>query len=96
MSSVTIDISELRSFDSDEIKELEKLLKDKLKAEFEVADREITVKPSEKGEMTSKDYLRVLLKKYLHKAELKQDFRVIAGKDKTFIIKKRKGAGETG
>jgi len=95
LSSITIDISELRRFDSGEIKELEKFLKEKLKAEFEVADREITVKPSGKGEMTSKDYLRVLLKRYLHKAELKQDFRVIAGKDKTFIIKERKGAGET-
>lgn len=95
MSSITVDISELRSFDSEETKELEKFLKEKLKAEFEVADREIVVKPSEKGEIPSKDYLRVLLKKYLHKAELKLDFRVIAGKDKTFIIKERKGAGET-
>ena len=95
MSSITVDISELRSFDSEETKELEKFLKEKLKAEFEVADREITVKPSEKGEIPSKGYLRVLLKKYLHKAELKLDFRVIAGKEKTFIIKERKGAGET-
>lgn len=95
MSSVTIDVSELHSFDSEEIKELEKFLKEKLKAELDVADREITVKPAEKGEMPSKDYLRVLLKKYLHKAELKEDFRVIAGKENTLIIKERKGARET-
>lgn len=95
MSSVTIDVSELHSFDSEEIKELEKFLKEKLKAELDVADREITVKPAEKGEVPSKDYLRVLLKKYLHKAELKEDFRVIAGKENTLIIKERKGARET-
>jgi len=94
LSSVVIDVSELRSFDSEEVKELEKFLKEKLKAELDVADREITVKPPEKGEMPSKDYLRVLLKKYLHKAELKEDFRVIAGQKDTLIIKGRKGAGE--
>jgi len=94
LSSVIIDVSELRSFDSEEIKELEEFLKEKLKAELEVADREITVKPAKKGEMPSKDYLRVLLKKYLHKAELKEDFRVIAGKEDTLIIKGRKGAEE--
>jgi len=94
LSSVVIDVSELRSFDSEEIKELEKFLKEKLKAELDVGDHEITVKPAKKGEVPSKDYLRVLLKKYLHKAELKADFRVIAGKEDTLIIKGRKGAGE--
>jgi len=94
LSSIIIDVSELRSFDSEEIKELEKFLKDRLKAELDVADREIMVKPAEKGEMPSKDYLRVLLKKYLHKAELKEDFRVIAGEKDTLIIKGRKGAEE--
>jgi hypothetical protein len=36
----------------------------------------------------------VLLKKYLHKAELKEDFRVIAGPENTLIVKERKLAGE--
>jgi len=94
MSSIVIDVSELRSFDSEEVKELGKFLKEKLKVELDVADREITVKPVKKGELPSKDYLRVLLKKYLHKAELKGDFRVIAGKEDTLIIKARKAAGE--
>jgi len=95
LSSVVIDVSELRSFDSEEVKELEKFLKEKLKAEFDVADREITVKPVKKGETPSKDHLRVLLKKYLHKAELKGDFRVIAGKENTLIVKRRKAAKES-
>jgi len=94
MPNIVIDISELRKADSEEVKELEKFLKEKLQADIDVADREITVKTAEKGEAPRKDYVRVLLKKYLHKAELKEDFRVIAGKEDTLIIKERKMARE--
>lgn len=94
MSSIVIDISELRKMDSEEIEKLEKFLKEKLKADIKAADREITVKPAKKDEPLKKDHLRVLLKKYLHKAELKEDFRVIAGPENTLIIKERKVAGE--
>jgi len=94
LSSIVIDVSELRSAESEQIKELEKFLKDKVKAEIDVADREITLKPAEKGEMPKKDYIRVLLKKFLHKAELREDFRVIAGKENTLIIKERKIAAQ--
>ena len=95
MPNIVIDISELRRAGSEEIKELEEFLKDRTKGETEVTDREITLKPSEKGEMPTKDYVRVLLKKYLHKAELREDFRVIAGKESTLIIKERKIAEES-
>jgi len=90
LSSIVIDISELRSAHSEQAEELEKFLKDKIKAKIDVADREITLKPGDKGEIPSRDYLRVLLKKYLHKAELKEEFRVIAGKEYNLMIKKRK------
>jgi len=90
LSSIVIDISELRSAYSEEITGLEKFLKDKLKAKIDVADREITLKPGDKGEIPRRDYLRVLLKKYLHIAELKEEFRVIAGKENMLIIKGRK------
>jgi hypothetical protein len=95
MPNVVIDIAELRKVGSEEVKELEKFLKEKLQADIDVADREITVKPAKKGEAPRKDYVRVMLKKYLHKAELREDFRVIAGKEDTLIIKQRKIAGET-
>jgi len=94
LSSIVIDVSELRNAHSEEVGELEKFLKDKVKAKIDVADREITLKSEEKGETLRKDYLRVLLKKYLHKADLKEDFRVIAGKENILIIKERKLAGE--
>lgn len=94
LSSIVVDVSELRSAYSKEAEELEKFLKDKIKAKIDVADREITLNPGDKGEIPSKDYLRVLLKKYLHKADLRAEFRVIAGKENTLIIKGRKLAEE--
>jgi hypothetical protein len=49
------------------------------------------LKLGEKGEIPKKEHLRVLLKKYLHKANLKDEFRVIAGKEENIlIIKDRK------
>lgn len=94
MSSIVVDISELRSAYGEEIEKLQEFLKEKTKAKIDVADREMTLKPAEKGEMPSRDYMRVLLKKYLHKAELREEFRVIAGKENMLIIKGRKQAEE--
>jgi Ribosomal L22e protein family len=90
LSSIVIDISELRKMDSEEIGELEKFLKEKLKADIKTEDREITVKPEKKGETLKRDHIRVILKRYLYKAELKEDFRVIAGPENTLMIKERK------
>jgi len=90
LASIVIDIAELRSAYGEEAVNLEKFLRDKTKAKIDVADREITLKPGDKGEIPSRDYLRVLLKKYLHRAELKEEFRVIAGKENILIIKGRK------
>jgi hypothetical protein len=61
-----------------------------LKTKIDVADREITISPTDKGAFASRDYLRVLLRKFLHKEELKEEFRIIAGKENTLIIKERK------
>lgn len=94
MSSIVVDISELRSAYGEEIEKLQEFLKEKTKAKIDVADREMTLKPAEKSEMPSRDYMRVLLKKYLHKAELREEFRVIAGKENMLIIKGRKQAEE--
>jgi hypothetical protein len=95
LSSIIVDVSRLRKAHKKDVEELEKFLKDKVKATITAADTEITLKLGEKGEIPKKDYLRVLLKKYLHKADLKEEFRVIAGKDKNIlVIKERKIAGE--
>lgn len=90
MASTKIDIGELRDKYGEEIKKLSEFLEGKLKTKIDVVDREITLKPTEKGVVPSKDYLRVLLRKFLHKEELKEEFRIIAGKENTLVIKERK------
>jgi len=88
-------VGELRDKHGDEVKKLTEFLEEKLKAKIDVADREMTLKPKEKGTVASKDYLRVLLRKFLHKEDLKEEFRVIAGKENVLVIKKRKVVSES-
>jgi len=95
MSTIKIDIAELRDKHGDEIKKLTDFLEEKLKTKTDVADREIILKPEKKGAVASKDYLRVLLRKFLHKEDLKEEFRVIAGKENILVIKKRKLVSES-
>jgi len=92
MVEMIIDISELKSEGSDIIKELAEFLEEKTKAEVETATNEITVKGEEKT--ISKKYLRVLLRKFLHRIELKDYFRVIGGRENTLIVKEKKTAEE--
>jgi len=96
MSTLKIDVGELRDKFNEEVKKLTAFLEEKLKMKTDVADREITLKPERKGAtLASKDYLRVLLRKFLHKEDLKEEFRVIAGKDNILIIKERKLVSES-
>ena len=88
MPEMRVDISELKSEGSDLIEELAEFLKEKTKAEVETATDEIVVKGE--GKKVSRSYLRVLLRKFLHKQELKEYFRVIGGKENTLIVKERK------
>jgi len=88
MSEMRVDISELKSEGSDLIRELAEFLKEKTKAEVETATNEIIVKGE--GKNVSRSYLRVLLRKFLHKQELKEYFRVIGGKENILIVKERK------
>lgn len=92
MAEKRIDISELKSEGSDIIKELAEFLEEKTKAEVETATNEIIVKGE--GKTISKKYLRVLLRKFLHKIELKDYFRVIGGRENTLIVKEKKIAEE--
>lgn len=92
MAEKRIDISELKSEGSDIIKELAEFLEEKTKAEVETAANEIIVKGE--GKTISKKYLRVLLRKFLHKIELKDYFRVIGGRENTLIVKEKKIAEE--
>ncbi|HEY4674480.1 MAG TPA: 60S ribosomal protein L22 [Candidatus Bathyarchaeia archaeon] len=89
MVETRINISELKGEGGEIIKELTKYLKEKTNAEVETAaTNEIVVKSQEEG--VSRSYLRVLLRKFLHKNELKDYFRVIGGKENTLVVKEKK------
>jgi len=90
MSKITINISELRGIDDENVKDLAELLKGKTDAKVDVTSGEIILNYEEGKRVPSKAYLRVLLRKFLHRAELKEDFRVISGKENVFVIKERK------
>ena len=88
MGEITIDASELKGEGEDLVKELSDFLKEKTNAEVTTESKNVTVKGE--GEAVSKKYLRVLLKKFLHKKELKESFRVIGGEENKLKVKERK------
>lgn len=88
MVEAKIDISELKSEGSDLIKELTTYLKERTNAEVDAGVNDIIVKSEEAT--VSRTHLRLLLRKFLHKKELKEYFRVIGGKENTLVVKARK------
>ena len=95
MSKVAIEISELRGNEGDEaVNDLKEFLEDKTGTKIEVTSGEIVLQSEEKTKFPAKSHIRVLLKKFLHQAELKDVFRVIAGKEGSFVIKLKKAAVE--
>ena len=91
MAETRINISEIKSEDSSLIKELADFLKEKTEAEVETTTDAIIVKSEDKN--VSRKYVRVLLKKFLHKNELKEYFRIIGTKE-TITVKRKKTAEE--
>jgi len=92
MVETRINISELKGEGNDIIKELTEFLKEKTKVEVEATTDTIVVKGE--GKSVSRTYLRVLLRKFLHKNELKDYFRVIGKEENTLMIKEKKTAEE--
>ena len=90
MSIIVIKISELRGKDEENVEDLAEFLEGRTDVTVDVTSDEITLKYEEGKKGPSKSHLRVLLRKFLHKAELKEEFRVISGKENVFIIKERK------
>jgi hypothetical protein len=88
MVEMKIDASEIKNEGKHLIKELADFLKEKTSAEVTTEAETVTVKGE--GEAVSKKYLRVLVKKFLHKQELKEYYRVIAGDEDTLKVKERR------
>ena len=93
MSTVVIDVSELRSFDGQSAKDLADFLESLLDGTVVLAKKEVTLEFDE-GKETSRSCLRLLLRKFLHREDLKEDFRVISGGENIFIVKERKEYSE--
>jgi hypothetical protein len=93
MVETKINISDLKKEGSDVVKELTAFLEEKTNAKVEAETAEITVK-GEGEEAISRTYLRVLLRKFLHRQELRDYYRVIGGKDNTLVVKEKKMAEE--
>ncbi|MEM0313776.1 MAG: 60S ribosomal protein L22 [Candidatus Bathyarchaeia archaeon] len=85
MMEIKIDISDLKTEGEDVIKELTGFLAEKLGVDVEKSADNLLVK----GEV-QKRYLRVLLRKFLHKSGLKEYFRVISKDENVLSVKERK------
>jgi hypothetical protein len=96
MAKLIIDIHELRSKSGNEaVEDLAVFLKEKLGTEIDSSSDEISLETEkEGGKGLARSYLRVLLKKFLHKTELEEDFHVISGKENSFVIKETKVSEE--
>jgi len=92
MMEIEINISELKNEGGDVIDELADFLKEKTKAKVDAQTDKLVVKGEEKT--ASRTYVRVLMKKFLHRKELKDYFRVISNKEKALMFKEKKTAEE--
>jgi NMD protein affecting ribosome stability and mRNA decay len=88
MVEMKVDVSELKSDEAKLIEKLADFLKEKTGGEVTVEAKVLTVKGE--GKALSKKYIRVTLKKFLHKHELSESFRVIGNEENGLKIKERK------
>jgi len=85
---IIVDASELKGEGREIIQSLADFLKEKTYAEVENESNKIIVKGE--GAAVSKKYLRVLVKKFLHRKGLKEYFRVISHEEEALKVKERK------
>jgi hypothetical protein len=88
MADITIDASDLKEEGGKAIQALVDFIKEKTDAEVTTEGKKITIKGE--GEVVTKKYLRVLLKKFLHKRELRDGFRIISDDENTLKVKEKK------
>lgn len=86
MEMVRVDLSEFKDEGKEVIDELLEFIKARLGVNPEVSSDTMKLE----GEKCTKEYMRVLLRKFLHKNGLKSYYRVISGGDDLLIIKERK------
>ena len=85
---IKVDASEIKGEKDNVIKDLADFLKEKTSAEVVTEGDKLTVKGE--GDAVTKKYVKVLLKKFLHKQELTGTFRVIMDKDDVLKVNGRR------
>jgi hypothetical protein len=87
MVEVKVNASELKGDEDKLIEKLSDFLKDKTGGDVSTDGKTVTVKGE--GEALAKKYVRIIVKKFLHKHELSETFKVI-GDEEALKIKERK------
>jgi hypothetical protein len=90
MSSVVIDVSDLRGYEGDYVQALEDFLKNRFEVAVDSTKNKVTLEFDEEKEVPSRSQMRLILRKFLHREYLKEDMRVISGGENAFIIKDRR------
>jgi hypothetical protein len=93
MAEIMIDASDLKREGTEVINALANFLKEKTSVDVTIDGKKMTVKGE--GISVNKKYIRVVVKKFLHKHELKEGFRVISDEEEnTLRVKEKKGHEE--
>jgi len=87
MVEMKVNASELKGDESKLLEKLSDFLKDKTGGDVSTDGKTVTVKGE--GEALSKKYIRIIVRKFLHKHELSETFKVIGDED-ALKIKERK------
>ena len=88
MVEIKVNASELKGDESKLFEKLSDFLKDKTSGDTSNDGKTVTIKGE--GPAITKKYIKVTVKKFLHKHELTETFRVIADEENTLKIKERK------
>jgi hypothetical protein len=88
MVEIKVNASELKGDESKLFEKLSDFLKDKTSGDISNDGKTVTIKGE--GAAITKKYIKVTVKKFLHKHELTETFRVIADEENTLKIKERK------
>jgi hypothetical protein len=92
MVEVKVNASNLSGDEAKLFEKLSEYLKDKTGGEVTNDGKTVTI--TGEGAAITKKYVRVTVKKFLHKHELTEQFRVIADEENTLKIKERKNFEE--
>jgi hypothetical protein len=88
MVEMKVNASELKGEESKLIEKLSDFLKEKTGGDVTTEGKTVIIKGE--GAALAKKYIRVTVKKFLHKHELTETFKVIADDEDTLKIKERK------